>query len=133
MFEISTLPLLDDPNLAEALRLLRHAQGTLGHGDPAGVLAACHRAFESAAKFHAQGDNVRQGFDALLQSATGNEDKRGTLNTLIKALREYAQFGRHENYPPVRITRAEAEFVLAATIAMFSLVSRRLARVEDPV
>jgi hypothetical protein len=132
IFEISTLPLLNDPNLDEALKRLRQAQDALRHGDPATVLAACHKAFESAAKFHAQSDNVKQGFEVLLQSITEQENKRAKLNELIKALRDYSQFGRHENYPPVRITRAEAEFVLASSVGLFSLISRRLAKAEDP-
>jgi hypothetical protein len=132
IFEMPLQPLLEDPNLAAAVRLLRQAQDSQRRGDPAGVLAGCYQALECAAKFHAKTDSAKQGFEALLQaSMPEHEDKRAKLDALIKCLRDYCQFGRHEKYPPVRITRSEAEFVLAATVGFFCLTSRRLGKVEE--
>ncbi|MGA2144285.1 MAG: HEPN domain-containing protein [Bryobacteraceae bacterium] len=131
MFEIAALPLVADANLQQALQLLRHAQEALRSGDYAGALACCRRALESAAKYHVQGDNVKEGFNLLLQAAVPeHEDKRTALNGVMAKLSEYAHLGRHERYPALRITRAEAEFVVTATIALFSFLSRRLAKTE---
>jgi hypothetical protein len=78
-----------------------------------------------------QGDNVKEGFNLLLQAAVPeHEDKRTALNGVMAKLSEYAHLGRHERYPALRITRAEAEFVVTATIALFSFLSRRLAKTE---
>jgi hypothetical protein len=131
LFEMPVAPLLADANLTEALRLLREAQDALRMSDHKGVLARCREAFESAAKFQAQGD-TKEGFDLLLRRAfPEHEAKRNASDGVIHALSEYAHtLGRHAQYPALHVSRAEAEFAFAATISLFSLLSRRLAKSE---
>ncbi len=93
-------------------------------------MAKCHAAFESAARYEAQGD-LKKGFDLLLRRAfPESENKSELLNKLIQSLRDYSQLARHENYPALHISRGEAEFTLITSLSLFSVISRRLAQAE---
>lgn len=50
--------------------------------------------------------------------------------TAIGSFSDYLHLARLAQYPPTRFTRAEAVFALATTLSFFSLVSRRLAKLE---
>jgi hypothetical protein len=131
LFEMAMIPLVEDPNLLESVRLLRKARQELRAGDYAGVLVNCREAFESAAKFAAQGGGVKKGFEALLtQTFPEHNDKPNALNDFVLGLSPYFNLARHAQYPPIRFTRAEAEFILATTVSFFSLIGRRLAKLE---
>lgn len=131
LFEIAMLPLKEDEKLVESLRLIRKAGQELRQGDYAGVLIDCRGAFESAAKYAVQNDQLRQGFGALLSRVfPEHEGKPETVNGFISGFSGYLQLARHAQYPAVRFTRAEAEFVYSTTLSFFSLISRRLAKTE---
>jgi hypothetical protein len=127
VFEVSVLPLREDPNLAEALRLIRDARTALRLGDYKGVLVKCREALESAARYESQGD-TQKGFELLLARAfPEHEGKRKTLDPLIRALSEYAHtLGRHAQYPALHVRREEAKFAYTTTVGLFSLMSGRL-------
>jgi hypothetical protein len=128
LFEVAALPLREDPNLSEALRLLRDAETAFRAGDWKGVLAKCREAFESAAKYEAQSSNLPLGYTKLLERAFPDEEsKRTRLNSLIQGLSEYAHLGRHASFPALHIGREEAEFILTAALGLFSMISRRMA------
>jgi hypothetical protein len=131
LFELASLALEEDRNLAESLTVLRKAQKKLRDGDYAGVLADCREAFESAAKYAARGGDIKTGFDALLTpNFQEHKDKPSALNEFIGGLSKYLHLARHGQYPAIRFTRAEAEFAFATTLSFFSLLSRRLAKLE---
>lgn len=126
LFEVAAIPFHDDPNLTEALRLLQDATTALRSSDPKGVLTKCREAFESAAKYESAGD-LKKGYELLLARAFPEEEaKRSLLNSLIKNLTDYAHLGRHAQYPALHIGREEAEFMLTASLGLFSMLSRRL-------
>ena len=127
LFEVPTLPLRDDPNLATAIGRVREAEGRLRGGDYRGVIAKCRDALESAAKYEAAGD-VSKGFDLLFKRAfKGDESKPPLVDKIVHALRDHAnELGRHEQYPALPASRSEAEFCFATTVALFSMLSRRL-------
>ncbi len=126
VFEVAKQPLLADPNLAVAFTRLQEAQTALRSGDYSGVLVKCRAAFESAAKHQSNGD-VRKGFEVLLDRGFKDEAKKQeSLNAIIRALSDFFQLGRHEQYPVVVIARDEAEFVYTTSISLFSLLSRRI-------
>lgn len=128
LFEIAKLPLLEEPSLTEALRLLAEAQTALRNCDYKGVLAKCSEAFESAAKYQAQGD-TKQGFESLFSQVLSEfEEKQRVMNSLTERFREYTHFGRHARYPALHISRDEAEFVLTTSLGLFSLISRRMGK-----
>jgi hypothetical protein len=132
LFEIPMLPFRDDPNLKTALDRLRDAEARLRGGDYRGVIAKCRDAFESAAKYEAAG-NVAKGFDLLFERAFKADGvKPALVSSIVKALRDHAnELGRHEQYPALPAARSEAEFVYASTVAMFSMLSRRLTGEES--
>lgn len=131
LFEVAVLVLENDPNLVESLRVLRTAKKKLREGDYAGVLVDCRMAFASAAKYAAEGGELKTGFDALLaQGFPEHPEKPPTLNGFIKAFSDYLHLARHGQYPAIRFTRAEAQFVFATTVSFFSLLSRRLGKLE---
>jgi hypothetical protein len=130
LFELHRLPLLADRNLAEALNLLRQAQTALQEGAYGDVLAKCRMAFESAAKHEIAGDDIKRGFEQLLVRAYGDgSPKSQAVNKIIASLGDYANLlGRHAQYPNISVERDEAEFGYACTLALFSLLTRRIAR-----
>jgi hypothetical protein len=132
LFEVPILPLVGDPNLSVALDRLRDAETRLRGGDYKGVLTKCRDAFESAARYEAAGDTKR-GFDALLERAErGDARKRAPLNAIILALSDFAhQLARHEQYPEIGVSRSEADLCYASTVAIFSLLGRRMSGVES--
>lgn len=131
LFELPSLALKEDVNLAESLTVLRKAQRKLRDGDYGGVLSDCREAFESAAKYAARGGDIKTGFDVLLAvTFPEHKDKPPALNEFIGGFSKYLHLGRHGLYPAIRFTRAEAEFVFATTVSFFSLLSRRLAKLE---
>jgi hypothetical protein len=132
LFEVHRLPLEEDENLGQALRLLKEAEKSLRSGNWKDAIAGCRRAFESAAKYEAQGD-MKKGFELLLARALPeHEAKQAATNAVIKALSEYAHtLGRHEQYPALDASREEAEFAFTSTISLFSLLSRRLSKRKE--
>lgn len=132
LFEVPMLPLVSDKNLEHALAALTEAESALRGHDHKGVLVKCREALESAAKYESAGDTKR-GFELLVARAfPDHESKRVAVSALIQKLSEYAHtLGRHAQYPAVNVTRAEAEFALATTVSLFSLISRRLAGKES--
>jgi len=113
--------------LATAIARLREAEGRLRAGDYRGVIAKCRDALESAAKYEAAGD-VSKGFDLLFTRAfKGDATKPPLVEKIVLALRDHANaLGRHEQYPVLPASRSEAEFCYATTVALFSMLSRRL-------
>ncbi len=127
IFELPVLALSEDDNLKEAVKLIREAQSALLSHDHKGVLVKCRAALESAAKYESKGDTKR-GFEALFARAfPGDQEKQRVMNELTNSLSGYAHaLGRHEQYPAVHVSRAEAEFALVTTLGWISLIGRRL-------
>ena len=113
-------------NLERQIRLLPDMEKQARQRDEEAKLAA----FESAAKYEVEGDGVKQGFDLLLERAFGDHQaRRRAVEAVIAGLRTHAnELGRHEQYPAVHVSRAEAEFAFASTVSVFSLISRCLAQ-----
>lgn len=136
LIEIPKLPLLADKNLEEALRLIEDARIALNNGDHKGVLVKCREALESAAQHEsaeASGKetsdkrDIKKGFELLLsRTFPEHPSKKGAFDPLIQKLSDYTQLGRHAQYPALNITRAEADFAFTTTVALFSLIGRRL-------
>jgi hypothetical protein len=124
IYEIKAGLVANDPNLAEALGVLRSAEAVVrSGGDSAVVLGKCYEAFETAAKYAVQGNDKKQGFAALLERAFGPDvEKSAQIDKVISALNGFAQFGRHSEYPRRHISPAEARFALKATLAVFELL-----------
>jgi len=131
LFEVARGAIGSHQDLSEALSRLNQAQASFRNGDWNGVLLHCRLAMEGTAKVHAKSDDVKRGYEILLNLAMPeHEAKRAALDTLIHALTDYCHLGRHEKYPALQITRSEAEFVYTATLGLFSLLGRRLAGQE---
>ncbi|MCA9664206.1 MAG: hypothetical protein KC503_01420 [Myxococcales bacterium] len=130
LIELPRLPLMHDEKLAQALARIDEARRALRAGDHSGTISKCRAAFESAAKYEVEGDGVKQGFDLLLERAFGDHQaRRRAVEAVIAGLRTHAnELGRHEQYPAVHVSRAEAEFAFASTVSVFSLISRCLAQ-----
>jgi hypothetical protein len=125
IFELPTGPQWADPQLKEALDLLKSAENLLHFGgDPKAVLAKCYGALEAVAKYAVQDDDKKKGFELLLARAfRGETDKIKEVDALVRALNGFAHFGRHEGYPTRHISWSEARFGLVTTLAVFDLLT----------
>ena len=96
-------------------------------GDYDITLFECRGAMEAMAKHASQGD-TKQGFSLIGQRAFGDDElRKDVTDGVIKALAEYSHaLGRHQQYPPVRVTQAEAEFALASHIQLVALLTRAI-------
>jgi hypothetical protein len=130
LFEVAALPFREDEKLAESYRFLREAEAALRQTDYNSVLCKCFQAIEAAQQYALQGD-TRKGFELLLALAFPMPEEKGeAISGILRRLREYAVLGRPPEYPTFHISREEAEFILTCTLAIFSLISRRVAKSE---
>jgi hypothetical protein len=126
LFEVNKLSFSEDENLKQAFEFLREAETQLRSGNHDGVLADCKLAFESAAKYAANG-KTQKGFELILEKVfPEHKDKQKPFNEIIQSISDFSQFGRHAGYPHIPISRDEAEFIYIATLDVFSFISRRL-------
>ena len=125
IFEVNKLVFKNDENLNQAFEYLKEAESQLRLGNYDGVLVDCKLAFESAAKYAANG-KTKQGFDLILENVFPDIVKKQTpFNDFIQSISNYSQLGRHADYPHLPIDRDEAEFIYIATLNVFSFISRR--------
>lgn len=133
LFELPVQPLVADEKLARAISHLLEAQKLLQQGNYDACMAECRLAFESAAQYHTAGDS-KQGYDLLLArafTADSEKVKVDRLRELMLALDRYIHpLGRHAQAPAVHVGRPEAEFVLATTVSLLSMLSRRIGEEE---
>jgi hypothetical protein len=130
LFEVAAHPFRDDEKLAESYQFLREAETALRQTDYNGVLCKCFQGIEAAQQYALQGD-TRKGFELLLALAFPMPEEKGeAISGILRRLREYAVLGRPAEYPTFHISREEAEFMLTCTLAIFSLLSRRVAKSE---
>ena len=134
LIELPVQPLLSDPYLKAGLEYLTGAEKLLRQGDYDGCMADCRRSFESIAKHHVPGDS-RRGYDRLLERAfvtEAEQPKRELVRPLLKALSDLIHpLGRHATAPPIPVTRAEAEMVLATSMSILSMITRAIVSNEQ--
>ncbi|MEW6058518.1 MAG: hypothetical protein AB1540_18130 [Bdellovibrionota bacterium] len=124
LFEVPMEAFSADTELQRAIGLVRTAQERFQQGDWDGTLESCYRAFEAASVDAGQTQEKKENFKKLLDRVGGGE-KSERLNTLIKSLNNYCHLGRHEDFPAVTITCADARAVLRCTLSIFSLLGGR--------
>lgn len=121
LFEIPAKSFISDPDLKRAFETLRKAQDQFRLGHWKETLHNCRLAFEAAASEIGKTEDKKQNFLKLADLAGGGE-KSKRLDDLIHALSEYAQLGRHEDFPGISITREDALAVLRFTLSIFELL-----------
>lgn len=123
LFEIPVKPFSSDPELKRGLELLQKAQEQFRRGHWKETLHNCRMAFEAAASEVGGTSDKKQNFQKLSDQLGGGE-KSKRLNDLIGALSDYAQLGRHEDFPSVSINREDALAVLRMTLSVFDLIAQ---------
>jgi hypothetical protein len=123
LFEIPVKPFSSDPELKRGLESLKKAQEQFRRGHWKETLHNCRMAFEAAAAEVGQTSDKKQNFQKLSGQLGGGE-KSKRLNDLIGTLSDYAQLGRHEDFPSVSINREDALAVLRLTLSVFDLIAQ---------
>ncbi len=124
VFEIDASALGDDPAFQEAIGRLRKAQDAFRtRSSPDDVLANCYRALEGIAKVKGS-NSVVAGFKTLMEETfPKDERKRPLVNEIIRNVKDFAHFGRHEEVPPVNVSFPEALMILKMTLSLFELMT----------
>ncbi len=128
IFELPRASLADDPPFLAAIEHLRDAETAFRQHQFDTTLFKCRKAVEAMGK-HAANGNLKKGFELALGEAFGDDQVRiGVFDGMLKALSELDHtLGRHEQYPPVKVTRQEAEFALSAHVRLFGLLTTTIA------
>ncbi len=128
LIELPVDGLRGDPPFEAALVHIRDAESAFRTGQYDTVLFQCRKAIEAMAQ-HAANGHTKKGFELVLAEAFGDDAARvGSFNGVIRALSELDHtLGRHAQYPPISVTRQEAEFALSAHARLLGLLSATIA------
>lgn len=128
LFELPVAALRGDPPFQAAVGHLRDAEAAFRSGQYDTTLFKCRKAVESMARHAATGD-LKNGFELALIEAFGTDATRiKVFDRVLLALSEMDHvLGRHEQYPPVTVTRQEAEFALSAHVRLLSMLGGLIA------
>lgn len=133
LFECPTSPQVFDDKFSRAVEHLQEAQELLRQGNCDASMAECRTALESLAKSHANGD-MKTGVPSLLSRAYSKppeNQKADLIDPIMKTLSNLVhRLGRHAQVPWIPVTRPEAEFVLATTAALMSMLGRGIVDAE---
>jgi len=124
IFEVEPGALGDDPAIQDAIGRLRQAEHAFRtRSGPDEVLVHCFKALEGIAKAKGAGDLVA-GFKVLMEETfPKDEGKRTLVNEVIRKVKDFAHFGRHEEIPPVTVSFDEARFILTTTMGLMQLMT----------